>query len=53
MDELHDCMLILLSVHYGSSAVVVFDGYEEGPSIKDVTHHYKTAQYSSTCHLHC
>ena len=24
--------------HYGSGAIVVFDGYEEGPSIKDVTH---------------
>ena len=24
--------------HYGSGAIVVFDGYEDGPSIKDVIH---------------
>ncbi|KAL2082773.1 hypothetical protein ACEWY4_022591 [Coilia grayii] len=24
--------------HYGSASTIVFDGYEEGPSIKDMTH---------------
>jgi len=24
--------------HYGSSVIVVFDGYEEGPFIKDIAH---------------
>ena len=29
--------------HYGPATIVVFDGYEEGPSIKDNTHQRKDA----------
>ena len=37
MDELHSYADFTVR-HYVSSAVVVFDGYEEGPSIKYITH---------------